>query len=203
MALTIPDGLHYAATMEFGGDLLLWSEDAHRQQKYLELCLVELDDGTVIAQRDVPITGYVYPQCIGDRLFLCDGEGGKVMALDKTLNQVDAWEMEPTEESMYMTAEGILYRFTSKNRLVRHDWTDGTGEPVLEGDPYIDWINGSGDVLTICYHLPENGRKAYCGLDLLTGEICYTDADDEVDSVSRKGDTWLHEKYGAQVHPSA
>ena len=49
MPLTIPDGLHYAAAMEFDGDLLLWSEDSHLQQRYLELCLVELDDGSVMS----------------------------------------------------------------------------------------------------------------------------------------------------------
>ena len=61
--LTVPDGLHYSAAMEFDGDLLLWSIDNHREDsQFVELCLIELDDGSIISQRDVPAAGYLFPK---------------------------------------------------------------------------------------------------------------------------------------------
>ena len=198
MPLTIPDGFHYAAAMEFDGDLLLWSEDSHLQQRYLELCLVELDDGSVVAQRDIPVGGYVYPQCLGDRVYLCDDEGGTIRELDKELNETNAWSIDPVDQTMYMSRKGTLYRFTEDNRLHCHDWATGEGTPLLEGDPYVDWINDSGNILMIRYHLPVNGETAYCALDLMTEETVFAEVDGQIDTVYRRGSSWIHEKYGDQ-----
>lgn len=197
--LTIPDGFHYTAAREFDGDLLLWSTDSHLPQKKLELCLVELDDGSVIAQRDLPMEGYIYPQCLGDTLYLCDGTGGQIKALDKNLEIREQWEIEPTEDSLHMGEGGILYRNTQESTLYRCDLNTGESLPLLEGDPKIGWINTSmDDTIAIRYYRPENGMTAYCVLDLTTGEIFTCDADSRIDSVSMVGDFWLYEKYASR-----
>ena len=197
--LTVPDGLHYTAAVEFDGDLLLWSTDRHlKDNAMLELTLVELDNGTVIAQKDVPIVGYVYPQCLGDTLYVCDGTGGRITELDKNLEIRKTWEIEPTEEYMYMYmgAGDILYRSTSDSDLLRQDLTTGEIRPLLEEDPDIAWTTSSGENLSIRYYRPENGSSAYCFLDLTTGEVIYSDADSQIDGVTREAGCWLYEVYG-------
>ena len=116
--LTIPDGLHLTSIMNFDGDLLLWSIDDHLAQSSLEMVLVELDDGTVTATRDIPVGQYVYPQCLGDKLYLCDGTTGLVMALDKNLETVQQWEIEPTEYSLNIGGNGVLYASTTDEKLL-------------------------------------------------------------------------------------
>lgn len=195
--LTIPDGLHYSAAMEFDGDLLMWSLDDHlKDQKKLEMILVELDDGSVAAQQELGIVGYVYPQCLGGTLYICDGAGGTVTALDKNLEISAQWETAPTENTMLMGADGILYSMTDEESLIRTDLNTGESAPLLEGDPNVGWISDDESTMMIRYYRPENGQESYCVLDLLTGELVYAEADHRTDSVARMCDTWLYENYG-------
>ena len=197
MPLTIPDGLHYSAAMEFDGDLLLWSLDTHRKEhKVLELVVVELDDGTVTAQGEVEAVGYVTPECLGNTLYVCDGAGGVITALNKNLAEVGRWETEPTEEPIYVGADGIIYCDTMTGSFVRDDLNAGQWAPLLEGDPAVDWASQNGETLTIRYYRPDNGQPAWCILDLVTGEYEVAQVDSRIDSVSRMGNTWLHEIYG-------
>ena len=55
ISLSIPGRLKYANYLEFDEELLLWSIDDHLEdQTILELCLVSLDDGSVLASREIP-----------------------------------------------------------------------------------------------------------------------------------------------------
>ena len=196
MPLSIPDGLHYTAATEFDGDLLLWSVDDHRSDRIVfEMVVIELDDGSVLAQKDLEVVGYIYPQCLDDRLYLCDGTGGVITALDKNLEITDRWEMEPTEDPLVVGAGGVLYR-NQDSHLLRIDLNTGDAAPLLAEDPRIDWFSENGHILTIRYFLPENGMPAYCALDLRTGETVFSQADSRIDSVARMGTVWLHEIYG-------
>ena len=196
MPLTIPDGLHYTAGMEFDGDLLLWSMDTHRSDAYtLELCLIELDDGSVIATRDVPVSQYVIPRCLGSDLYICDNLSGSIYQLDKNLNTVKEWSMNPTEGTVYMGNSGSAYLLDYESRFFRYDLETGAMEPVLEGDPDICWVNEIHGTLVVRYYAPDNGALDYAVVDLGSGECFYTNTDEQFDSAIRVGDSWLYEKY--------
>lgn len=194
--LTIPDGLHFSSTMEFDGDLLLWSVDDHLEQCSLEMVLVELDDGSVTATCDLSVNEYVYPQCIGDTLYICDGSAGRVTALDKALQQVQQWEFEPTDDSLNMGANGILYRSTPEEHLLATNLSTGETYPVLEGNPSVGWVSINGSTMVIRFYLPENGSPDFAALDLMTGTYTYAGAPRDVGSASMAGDTWMYEYYG-------
>ena len=194
--LTIPDGLHYTSIMNFDGDLLLWSIDDHLEQSSLEMVLVELDDGTVTAARDLPVGQYVYPQCQGDTLYLCDGASGLVLALDKELKTVSQWEIEPTDDSLNMGTNGTLYGFTGDEKLWAMDLATGERDPALEGDPTIGWVSLVGGNLVVrCYTL-DTGTPDYAAIDLMTGDYTYAGAPRNAGSASKVGDTWMYEYYG-------
>lgn len=196
MPLTIPDGLHYSACTDFDGDLLLWSMDTHRSDAYtLELCLIELDNGSIIATRDVPVSQYVIPGCLGSALYICDNMGGNIYQLDKNLNTVKEWPMTPTEGTVYMSNSGSAYVLDYDSRFFRYDLATGAMEPVLDGDPDICWVNKSCGALMVKYYAPENGALNYAVVDLDSGECYYADTDEQFDSAIRVGDTWLYEKY--------
>ena len=194
--LTIPDGLHYSALMDFDGDLLLWSMDDHLEQCSLEMVLVELDDGTITAARDVPVGQYVYPQCLGDTLYLCDGTTGLVTALDKNLETVQQWEIEPTEYSLNMGGNGMLYASTDDEKLLVIDLATGESRPALEGDPSIGWVSIVGGSMVIRCYTADTGTPDYVALDLMTGKYTYAGASREVDGATKVGDTWMYEYYG-------
>lgn len=194
--LTIPDGLHLTAAMEFNGDLLLWSTDTHLADRTMvEMCLIELDDGSIVAQQDVEVTGYVFPQAVGDALYLCDPTQGVILELDRSLEIVNRHEIEVGESSIYMGMDGTCYRYLSDEELLVCDLTTGETEPLLEGNPAISWVTETRDTLLIKYYRTDNGAAAFAVLDLNTGECHLADTDEQVDSVSRVGDTWLLEKY--------
>ena len=194
--LTIPDGLHYSSIMNFDGDLLLWSIDDHLQQSSLEMVLIELDDGTITAARDVPVGEYVYPQCLGDTLYLCDGTTGLVLALDKDLETVSQWEIEPTEDSLNMGGNGILYGFTGEEKLWAMDLSTGERNPALEGDPTVGWVSIVGESMVVRCYTPDTGTPDYAAIDLVTGDYTYAGAPRNAGGASKVGDTWMYEYYG-------
>lgn len=197
--LTIPDGLHYTAAMEFDGDLLFWSMDTHRSDvRYVELCLVELDDGTIIAQRDVPVAEYVLPQCAGQSLYLCDNYGGTIYRLDKQLQTVGQWSVPPTDGTFYMSSGESAYLFDSDYRLLYYNLNSGETAPVLAGNPDIAWVSESENSLVIKYYDSDIGAPNFAVLDLNGGEYFRATLDEAVDSVTRIGSTWLYEKYQDQ-----
>lgn len=194
--LTIPDGLHYSAIMDFDGDLLLWSMDDHLEQCSLEMVLVELDDGTVTAARDIPVGQYVYPQCLGDTLYLCDGTSGLVTALDKKLETVQQWEIEPTEASLNMGGNGILYGSTADEKLWAMDLSTGESYAALEGDPTIGWVSLVGGNMIVRCYTPDTGTPDYAAIDLMTGDYTYAGAPRNAGGATKVGDTWMYEYYG-------
>ena len=199
--LTIPDGLHFSSAMEFDGDLLLWSIDDHRVQSVLELCLVELDDGSIAATAEIPVGRYIYPQCLGDTLYICDGPTGKITGLNKALETEQQWEIEKTEDSLIMGGNGIAYRTTmdeqvQSNHLLAVDLNTGESVPAMEGDPDIGWVSENGDTLSIRCYLPDTGAPDYAVLDLNTGAYAYAGAQRNVDSAYRVDGVWVLEYYG-------
>lgn len=194
--LTIPDGLHYSAAMEFDGDLLLWSMDSHLLgEHYVELCLIDLDDGSVIAQRDVQVSSYISPRTVGEYLYLCDNYGGHIYKLDSNLQTVSHWTIEDSESNVYLSANDTAYLYDYSTRFQRYDLQTGETSPVLEGDPDICWITEGVDSLIIKYYQISNGAPAYAVLDLTTDECHYAFADRQISAVKRIGDNWLYEKY--------
>lgn len=196
MPLTIPDGLHYAAAVEFDGDLLLWSQDTHlANQNIIEMCLVELDDGSIIAQRDVPVTMYLMPRAVGDCVYLCDAQGGVIHKLNKHLETVQEWTITPVEGSFYIGQDGTAYLYNYESTLSRYDLETGETTPALEGNPEICWVTEDRDSLVIKYYTNDTGAPAYAVLDLVSGACSFANPDKQIDSASRVGNVWLYEKY--------
>lgn len=194
--LTIPDGLHYSMGVGFGGDLLLWSVDSHRTDVVTtELCVVELDDGSVIAQRDVELREYVTPQVLGDDLYLCDRTSGQILQLDKELKTVKQWNAEPAEGSWYMGEGEMLYQLDMENRLTVRDLSTGQSGAVLEGDPEISWMTANDGYAALEYYRSDTGAKVPSVLDLSTGTVHCPDFGEEFDSISMSGGDWLCGKY--------
>ena len=196
MPLTIPDGLHYTAAMEFDGDLLLWSVDDHLEQCVLEMCLVELDDGSVAATADLPTDRFIYPQTLGDTLYICDGYGGMVTALNKDLEITRQWQIEETDDSLIMGADNVLYCNADGSALTCYDLNTGESGPVLEGDPDVGWVSRNGNILSVRCFLPETGAPDFVALDLTTGAYTYAGTPRGVDGANMVGNAWLYETYG-------
>lgn len=194
--LTIPDGLHYNAAINFDGDLLLWSMDAHlEKEQSVEMCLIELDDGSIAAQREVTVGRYVIPQVVDSCLYLCDGSAGSVIQLDKSLKTMREWTFEGVEGTVHIGVGGTAYWENLDSHLLALDLETGETSPVLEGDPAIAWTTTAGDTIEIKYYRNDNGAPAFAVLDLVTGECRLADTDEQIDSVHYFGDTWLYEKY--------
>lgn len=182
--------------MEFDGDLLLWGYDTHLTDSYLlELCLIDLDDGSLAARGEVALQTFVSPQVLDDSLFLCDEVQGVICELDKTLREVNRWETEQSVNSRYMGQNHRLYEMTDDSRLWVRDLDDGTSAPLLESDPEVSMFNAQGAVATIGYYHPETGETLHALLDLKTGEVTHLDISRKVDYITAAGDCWLGEKY--------
>ena len=194
--LTIPDGLHYSAALEFDGDLLLWSVDSHREDaQFAELCLVELDDGSVTAQKDVPVSGFVTPRSIGDSLYLCDNYGGMIYRLNKSLQILAQWSVPTDNGYYYVGSNNYAYLLQTGEHLLRYNLSTGESYPVLPGNPYISWVNETEDSLIVKYYNIDNGEPSFAVVDIIGGEYFPVTLDVQADSVSRCGNIWLYEYY--------
>ena len=196
MPLTIPDGLHYSSMMGFGGDLLLWSIDIHiSDQSVMEMCLLELDDGTVVAQCEIPVGVYLVPQILGDDMFLCDPSTGKILQMDKNLQTVKEWNVEPMDGTWYMGSGGILYHLDLESHLTARNLSTGTVTPVMEGNPEVTWINGTGRYVSMDYFRIDTGIQDVAVLDLQTGAVHYPAIEGSFNTAAFMNDDWLCTKY--------
>lgn len=196
LALTIPDGLHFSTAVEFDGDLLLWSVDSHLQDSYiLEMCLIELDDGTILAQKDIPFSEMVSPQILGDKMYLCDGFSGSVLEIDKSLSIVQSWNLDPCEGSWYMSGHGAVYVYDWDGSAFTIDLETGDTAPVLEGDPYVSYMDVSDRSAMLEYNDPESGAGRIAVVDMLTGDVIHPPIRGRFSFVDYQKGTWLCSNY--------
>jgi len=196
LPLTIPDGLHYTSAMELDGDLLLWSVDEHLEnQCSIELCLVELDNGTITAENTVSFTESVFPQILENRIYLCGSATGKVLMLDKNLQVVQEWKAEPCEGTWFMGMDDTLYGYDWNGSAYIIDLETGEEFPLLEENPYVSYLYLSGDMVNVEYYHPDTGIRSFAVVDLSTGDMIHLPAQKDFTSVSYRDGTWLCDEY--------
>lgn len=190
--LTVPDGMHYTSTVAFGDHLLLWSVDDHLENtRDLELCVISLHDGSVIAQRDIAFSVTVIPQVLGDSLYLCDDSTGTIQELDKNLLTKNTWQTEPMEGNWYMGAGEKLYIYNWDDSAYVRDLKTGETAHLLEGDPAVQYLSAYGDSAVIEYYRMDTGARTYAVLDLTTGEIWYPPVKRDYDQITFSDGNWL------------
>ena len=194
--LLIPDSLHYSNATAFADDLLLWSIDDHRENiRALELCLLDLDTGKILASREIDFTGFVSPQVMGDRLFLSDNQSGTVLELDPQLQVTDSWTFDPVEATLTMGAGEILYVYEWEGSITVLDLKTGEKRPLMDEKVYIEYFSPMGDAASFDYYHPVTGERKTAILDLITGQILDVSLDKEFTSVSWQDDNWLCEVF--------
>ena len=194
--LNIPNGLHYANSAGFDGDLLLRSVDDHRGNvRTLELCILELDTGAVTAQRELDFKGFVSPQILEDKLFLCDSQSGTVLELNNRMEIVSSWNAEPIDGSFYMGAEDTLYIHQWDGGITVQNLNTGEKKSLLDEDVYIDYFSLSGNVASVEYFEPVTGTKKTATLDLMTGQLQEVGLNKDFTNTAWRNGTWLCETY--------
>ena len=197
LMLTIPDGLHYSSCVAFDGDLLLWCVDSHLAEEHtLEMCLIELDNGTISAERSISFPESVTPQVLGDSIYLCDSFSGQILQLDKTLQTVNSWSAEAVEGSWYMDGKQCLYIYNWDGSVQAVNLASGESTDLFEGGPYVSFFNVIGDYATVEYYSPDTSEKVVAILDLLNGGCYYQPIRGKFDSLACVGGTWLCDSYG-------
>lgn len=200
LPLTIPDGLHYDTVQKFDGDLLLWDIDNHLENVYtLEMCLIELDDGTVTAEKEITFYNWVSPQILGDSMYLCDNITGQITQLNKALEVVKTWDIEPVEGSVSVGANEILYIYDWNGSVKTMDLNTGETGPLLDGDPYVDFFNIYDEIVSIEYYSVDTGAEMMAVLDLTTGQVLHPPIRGRFTSVSYSDGAWLCDTYNDSI----
>ena len=168
----ITGGMQYSAVYVFGDDLLLWGYDTHLENAAgLQMCVLELDDGTVRAQRDLVFSKCVTVQILNDRIYLSDCDTGEILVLDENLSTVDTLSTEPMAGDWYMGANGKLYIHDWAGQLWVRDLSTRTTEPWLSDGSSVIYVNRVDDLLLVEYSTYATGAFAYGAVDLNTGGI--------------------------------
>ena len=192
----IPDGTFYANSIEFDGDILFWNTDAHRlDSTVLELALFDLDTGVCTAQREYPMTNYPTPQVLGDAVFLCDNTGGFILQLDKTLDVVNRWDLQPEEGTWYMGSGGKLYQYKDYTSLWVYDLEDGSAKPVIAENPEITAFAEEGGALSFEYYRAHTGERGPTFLNLQTGELVNPNIHSVYGYATYCGNRWMSTTY--------
>lgn len=192
--LTVPGALHYSSAGAFDGDLLLWSYDYHLENTcILELCLIELDDGTIAAQAEIPLHEGIAPQILDDRIYLCDNSSGIIHALDKTLTVTQTWEVPSTEGIWYMGGS-TLYVFTWGGDSYALDLQTREKKPLLGGCD-VEYMTVSGRLATVEYYRKDTGAVNTAQIDIVTGEVFTSPVEGRLLSVEYRNGTYLCNRY--------
>lgn len=171
LPLDIPNALIYTSYTIFDGDLLLWSQDNHRNdQVTTDISIVDLDTGEVLAQREIPVGCTMMPQALGDALYIVDNSSGTIMKLDKELKQIQKWQADIQGSSVYMAADGTAYVDNWDKEAYALDLETGEVRPIMDSDTRISYLTGSGGYLTVVYYHPDSGEECAAFIDLETGE---------------------------------
>ena len=196
LAIALPDSLPYGSGMAFDGDLLLWSVDDHRRdQTILELCLIELDTGTITREIEMSFQQHVYPQVLGDSLFLCDNENGLILELNKELQVVNSWNVGCRDANFRMGTNDQLYIYTWSGSLSRMDLATGEETILLPGDPYVEYFTTYDDSVFVEYADSNTGAMEAVVLDLIDNRVLEIPVKYEFAGVEFMGGTWLMEIY--------
>ena len=192
LPIHISDGLHFGSIMEFDGDLLFWGVDDHLADTVvLELCVLDLDTGEVNARKEIALSEYAYPQILGDTLYLSEPSTGRILALEKNLDVLHTWNIDPIPGAWYMGVKERLYVFADYSELYLYDLVTNATYPVLEDDPYIDYVTTEGSNLIIHYYGVDTGAKSFAILDLMTGQMHEAPVGDPFTTVSYLSSDWL------------
>lgn len=193
--LTIPDAMHYNAALEFDGDLLLWSIDDHLENtSVVEMCLIELDDGTVAAEREISLPNFASPQILGSSIFLCDNYNGTILELNKKLETVNTWNIEHEPATFTMGNGGMLYLYDWNGTVTRLDLNTGEELPLLTGTEYIEYYTVHSDYITVEYYT-DSGMKAAAVLDLITGDVLHLPLEGAFNNIYYENGIWLADTY--------
>ena len=196
LTIQIPDELSYPNAMGFDGDLLLWRVDSHHSEIItLEMCLVELNDGTIRATYEQDFSGFNIPQVIGDVLYLCDNGSGTVTALNSNLTETAKYTFPACEGIFCAGANEMLYIYdwTGISKII--DLNTGMESALLDG-LYIENFYADGQYLFLEYIDPDIGIKKSAVLDLESGTILEPPVSGRYDKVSYAQGTWLCHSYG-------
>lgn len=171
LPLNVPNGLIYSSHMFFDGDLLLWGLDNHRMdQPSLELCLLDLDTGLILAQKEIPSYGTSLPQALGDKLYIADSVNGQVIKLDKNLDLVESWELDFQDCTLYMSAYGTAYVSKWDEEAYALNLETGEKSPVLDEETTISYLDCMEGYLMVSYYHPDSGEECITFVDMFTGE---------------------------------
>lgn len=195
LPLTVTDGLHYTSARAFDGDLLLWSIDNHLTDVYsLELCLIDLDSGSVKADVEIDFGEYVNPQILGEELILCDSASDRLLVLDNDLKIKKEWKIPDYEGNFIMGADEILYIDDWNGDLIRFDLKTGGSEPLLP-DVHVEYFSLRGEQISVEYLDPETGAVRHMLMDLHTGEFLQPSLESVYSDLYYADGTWLCESY--------
>lgn len=184
-----------ARVLPMGKHLLVW------ELKYdldlvsgLQLRVVELEYGEVIAQREIPVEEWIEPRIQQDRILLCNGSKGEVLVLNEKLETVSHWETEPDYNQWFMGRDSRLYILNGME-IRERDLDTGAERVVLDrlSGCYAGDITGQG--ATLWYMDVDTAREMTGYLNFETGEVEQQPFRGRYSGAEQYGDLWLNQRY--------
>ena len=175
----------------FGEHLLLWNMIYDNEWvSGIQMQLLELDYGTVVAEQTVPITDWFEPQIQEDRICICDSFGGAVTILDENLNVIQQWSPEADWNNWIMGWESELYIIDNVQIRCR-DLETGEERTVMDRAKGIYASEITPDGANLWYTDVDMGMSRIAYLDFAAGGVRYQPFAGSYTQGTRLGDTWL------------
>lgn len=188
----IVEGMGYPELHMLGENLLVSCFLEDEAGCTLELKLVSIQDGSLLAESDIPCSGGMEVQVRGNRVGLCDAMGGRVLILDGKLNTVRTYEMESTYESWYLSGDcKTLYKLQYETGLTARNLESGQETVPLEQAAYVSLLGETDAYLLFSYVDRQDQRSKNGCLDLETGDLTVLPIAGYVSQCSRSQDVWL------------
>ncbi|WP_458461037.1 hypothetical protein [Paenibacillus sp.] len=184
----------------FGEDLLLdsyltdYDESGETIEQSLELKLISLADGALIAQKTLPIGGAVIVQTYDDRICLSDSSAGMVTILDGGMNQIAQYQVEANIYAQWYVSADMktLYCFDMSSGLYAIDLHSGARVDLISDAMQLYVCDHSSRYVVFLYTDGRTQLDTNGCLDLETGIVEATPFEGALgSSTSRNGDLWV------------
>lgn len=188
----IVEGMGYPEMRLLGENLLVSQISEDETGCILELKLVSTQDGSLLAENDIPCSGGMRVQVRGNRVGLCDTVGGRVVILDGKLNTVGTYGMEIGYDPWYLSGDcKTLYKLQYETGLIARDLESGQETAPLEQAAYASLLGETDVYLLFSYVDRQDQRSKNACLDLETGDITVLPITGYVSRCSRGQDILL------------
>lgn len=161
-----------SSILYFNGKLLFYNNIyGDNETVELHLLLLDIKDGSSSTAK-FSVKGHIYPQVVGEKLYLCDSHTGKIVVLDNSLTTVQTYTLKSDYGNWYVSSDGTkVYSIVPTSGITSIGLSDQKRSVILSDALDISISTPQESSPLLSYIDPESQKQVYTVLDTSKGSL--------------------------------